>query len=1004
MAWVGTAADRPATLLTLQAALNAVPVGGTVSFDSNDYAFTTALTVPRQVTLETASASTLFARFTISGGGLTAAETVRFGVAATPVFSVTGNDVTLSDLRVSNPNAVARPTGVQLGAGVTGTSITNFAIDGGGQASSYGINLSTGAATITNSTISGVATGIGITAAATTAGISVTGGTITSATAGIALGATASPRVTGTTLIGPGAAGTGIDLQNASAAVISDVQVSSFNRGIGTTGTSAAAGATITNPTIIGAGSEGISLGSTSGASITGATITGAGAGSSRGVNIYRATGVTITEPTVGSFAYGIYTDIGDTGAGPRIIRPTITAVTGGITLGSTQGATITDSTITGSSSSGTGINFMNAGRVTVRDGTITGMLYGVGTTSQLTADSDRTDIVISRITVVGAPNASNAVTLLGVTNTRISDVVAEIAGAGVITHDSSDVTVTGVDVTGRPGISSTSGAAVLRAYDSQRVNLSLSSINGGSYGVFYSSSTDSVVTGILVENVSEYGIYARSSADLNFGTSIFRNNGAVGNIVVTVPSNGISHDVRIHDNTMTDNRGGVNLSAGTRAVRFTDNVVTGQPAVLTAAPAHDVTIAGNTVTQTADDATAVIVVPTYEDGEQPGSYSSSGITVRDNRFVGAGMWIRVGSPPDSVGTAFRTVQDPVLVVGNTFPADSTAIRTFPNAVVGEDTAGAVDRAGAARAAASVVVPNGPVAVDARNHGNPNDWASPCKATGYLDDDLRYDGGGAAVYELTVAPVLYPENCVDLSLTETPTTPTGTSVRVGDTVTWTLTPHNDGPGAAPAGWTVTQLLPDGVTVVSMTGDGYRFAGTTGTAEGPLPSGADGSLITVTVRIGERSAATLHDVAFVALAAAQDVDGDGYDDPIIERTNPLVVPTVDTDAIASPTDNDADGVWTIAADEPTPGGGGGGEGGGGGDRDADGVPSGSGIASTNASDVGFPGGYGPYGEATTLAWTGVSLAAPFAAAVVLLIAGTVTGLIERRRRRTANHRP
>lgn len=998
MAWVGTAADRPATLLTLQAALNAVPVGGTVSFDSNDYAFTTALTVPRQVTLETASASTLFARFTISGGGLTAAETVRFGVAATPVFSVTGNDVTLSDLRVSNPNAVARPTGVQLGAGVTGTSITNFAIDGGGQASSYGINLATGAATITNSTISGVATGIGSTAAATTVGISVTGGSITATTAGIALGTTTAPRVDGTTLTGPGAAGTGIDLQNASAAVISNVHVSSFNRGIGTTGTSTAAGAAITNPTIIGAGSEGISLGSTSGASITGATITGTGAASSRGMNIYRATSVTITEPTVGSFAYGIYTDIGDTGAGPRIIRPTITAVTGGITLGSTQGATITDSTITGSAV-GTGINFMNAGRVTVRDGTMNGLLYGVGTTSQLTDDSDRTDIVISRITVVGAPNASNAVTLLGVTNTRISDVVAEIAGAGVITHDSSDVTVTGVDVTGRPGISSTSGAAVLRAYDSQRVNLSLSSINGGSYGVFYSSSTDSVVTGILVENVSEYGIYARSSADLNIGTSIFRNNGAVGNIVVTVPRDGISHGVRIHANTMTDNRGGVNLSAGTRAVRFTDNVVTGQPAVLTAAPAHDVTIAGNTITQTAADATAVIVVPTYEDGEQPGSYSSSDITVRDNRFVGTGTWIRVGSPPDAASAAFRTVQDPVLVVGNTFPADSTAIRTFPNAVVGEDTAGAVDRGGAARAVASVVVADGPVAVDARDHGNPNDWGSGCKATGYLDDDLRYDGGGAAVYELTVAPVLYPENCVDLSLTETPTTPTGT-VRVGDTVTWTLTPHNDGPGAAPAGWTVTQLLPDGVTLVSMTGDGYRFAGTTGTAEGPLPSGADGSLITVTVRIGERSAATLHDVAFVALAAARDVDGDGYDDPIIERTNPLVVPTVDTDAAASPTDNDADGVWTIAADEPTPGGGGED----GGEPDPDGVPGGSGLAPANASDVGIPGGYNPYGEATTLASTGVSLAAPFAAAILLLIAGTVTWLVARRRRRTANPRP
>jgi hypothetical protein len=78
IAWVGTPAQRPAgTLLTLQAALNAAPVGGTVSFDSNDYAFTSndyaftgALLVPRSVTLDAATDSTLYARFTINGGGL----------------------------------------------------------------------------------------------------------------------------------------------------------------------------------------------------------------------------------------------------------------------------------------------------------------------------------------------------------------------------------------------------------------------------------------------------------------------------------------------------------------------------------------------------------------------------------------------------------------------------------------------------------------------------------------------------------------------------------------------------------------------------------------------------------------------------------------------------------------------------------------------------------------------------------------------------------------------
>ena len=42
----------------------------------------------------------------------------------------------------------------------------------------------------------------------------------------------------------------------------------------------------------------------------------------------------------------------------------------------------------------------------------------------------------------------------------------------------------------------------------------------------------------------------------------------------------------------------------------------------------------------------------------------------------------------------------------------------------------------------------------------------------------------------------------------------------GQTVTYTLTPHNDGPVDALVGWSVTEVVPDGLTFVSMTGDGY----------------------------------------------------------------------------------------------------------------------------------------------------------------------------------------
>jgi len=135
IAWVGTPAERPAdpaALLPLQAALNAAPTGGTVSFDPGDYAFTGALAVSRTVTIDSAAASTLYARFAVSAGGLALADDVVVAAAATgAIVSVTGSGVVLSDLTVQNPTPVARPIGVQLAAGVTGVVIDGLTIDGG---------------------------------------------------------------------------------------------------------------------------------------------------------------------------------------------------------------------------------------------------------------------------------------------------------------------------------------------------------------------------------------------------------------------------------------------------------------------------------------------------------------------------------------------------------------------------------------------------------------------------------------------------------------------------------------------------------------------------------------------------------------------------------------------------------------------------------------------------------------------------------------------------------
>lgn len=67
-------------------------------------------------------------------------------------------------------------------------------------------------------------------------------------------------------------------------------------------------------------------------------------------------------------------------------------------------------------------------------------------------------------------------------------------------------------------------------------------------------------------------------------------------------------------------------------------------------------------------------------------------------------------------------------------------------------------------------------------------------------------------------------------------------------MTFTLTPSNDGPGRALAGWSVTEVLPAELTLVSMTGDGYDIAGATATSRTVLKAGADGNTITVTATV------------------------------------------------------------------------------------------------------------------------------------------------------------
>ena len=906
IAWVGTPADRPIApnpLLTLQAAINAVPVGGgTVSFDPGDYAFTGALAVSQMVTIDSAADSMIYGRFTVSNGGLALAADVEIGVAATgAVVTVSASNVALADLTIRNPSAVLRPTGVQLATGLTGVTIDRLTMDGGGQPSSYGVNLTTSSAVITDPDLTGIATGIVVTAAATTGDIEIDGGQITAATSGISLGTAIAPEVTGTAVTSASGAGTGIDLANSSAAVVDSVTVTGFARGIGTSPTSAAQGPTITDPTILDAGREGISLGATQTPSVVRAGITGTGAAQSTGILVLNAVAADIDGPVITGMMYGITAHLNNAGTGPTVTSPRITAF-GAITLGSTQGATVTDAVLDAGpwGDLGTGLNLVNAGRVTVAGLQGDGFLYAIGSQSSLLVGSDRRDIIISDVSGTGAPDASSGIYLLGAIDPTITGVEMELTGAALVIHQSTGVEASDVVVHGRAGLTSTSGGAILRAYGSQGVDVDGASIDAGSYGFFYSGTDGATIQNATVENVVERAIYGRSVANLDVTSSTFAGNAAVGLFVITTPADGLSHDIAIHDNVMTDNLDGIHVLQGTTGVQIEDNTVSGQPSFVAAGVAHDVLVAGNSVDQVAG-AVAISVAPLWQDVSLAGSYSSSGIRVLSNTFTGGGTWVSVGSPdPSTPDATRRTLRDAVLVTGNAFPAASTAVEAFANAVDGDDTA--------------VVPPppGGPVAVDARDYGDPNDWDAVCLATGYLDGALYYDGGGAVVFALTAAPVLYPRNCIDLSLTQAPSG--GTAPQVGELVTWTLIPHNAGPRVTPPGWSVTQLLPPAMALVSITGTGYLVAGSVATSSVEILVGADGPPLTVVARIVGTPAGvvSLQDVAYIAPAATTDLDGDGFTDVVFERMSPLVVPTISTDAAASPTDNDAGGIWTFAA--------------------------------------------------------------------------------------------
>ena len=157
-----------------------------------------------------------------------------------------------------------------------------------------------------------------------------------------------------------------------------------------------------------------------------------------------------------------------------------------------------------------------------------------------------------------------------------------------------------------------------------------------------------------------------------------------------------------------------------------------------------------------------------------------------------------------------------------------------------------------------------------------------------LADDPTLDAG-LVQYNLTLTKVL---------------TTTGI-ITSGSTVTFTLTPHNDGPSAALEGWSVTEVLPSQLTLVSMTGSGYTCTGVTCTATASLAPATDGPVITVTATVQVSTADWVVNVAYVAPNPIDKIE-----------TNPLgPVPTTGTDTSKTSTDNDSSAVFAVIVVSP-----------------------------------------------------------------------------------------
>lgn len=148
---------------------------------------------------------------------------------------------------------------------------------------------------------------------------------------------------------------------------------------------------------------------------------------------------------------------------------------------------------------------------------------------------------------------------------------------------------------------------------------------------------------------------------------------------------------------------------------------------------------------------------------------------------------------------------------------------------------------------------------------------------------------------------------------------TAGAVLPGQTVQFTLVPHNDGPSAVGSSWSVSDRLPDGLSLAAASGgDAYDCTGTpaspadvTCVARAALTPRADGAPVIVTATVDPGARGSLRNDTWVAPAGATGADDNNvvHVDVVVAPARPgvtvvrQVAKTVDVDKDGSLDAND-----------------------------------------------------------------------------------------------------